>query len=87
MATYERIDYGSPDGAQFGGASTDLIAFHGATPTDQPAFQATISHTFIEGSVSASAFVGFSLGQMSNTITLLNRIQAILVEKGLMASS
>lgn len=32
MATYERVDYGSPDGAQFGGASTDLIGFYGATP-------------------------------------------------------
>ena len=32
MATYERVGYGSPDGSQFGGASTDLIAFYGATP-------------------------------------------------------
>jgi hypothetical protein len=31
MATYERIDYGSPDGSQFGGTS-DLIGFYGATP-------------------------------------------------------
>lgn len=32
MATYERVDYGSADGAQFGGAATDLIGFYGATP-------------------------------------------------------
>jgi hypothetical protein len=32
MATYERVDYGSPDGAHFGGAATDLIGFYGATP-------------------------------------------------------
>ncbi len=36
MATYERIDYGSPDGAQFGGAATDKIGFFGATPVVKP---------------------------------------------------
>lgn len=32
MATYERIDYGSDDGCQIGGAATDKIGFYGATP-------------------------------------------------------
>lgn len=32
MATYERLDYGSADGCQIGGASTDKIGFYGATP-------------------------------------------------------
>ena len=36
MPTYERVDYGSPDGAQFGGAATDKIAFYGATPVVKP---------------------------------------------------
>lgn len=36
MATYERVDYGSPDGAQFGGAATDKIGFFGATPVAKP---------------------------------------------------
>lgn len=31
--TYERLDYGSPDGSQWGGTSTDRIGFHGATPS------------------------------------------------------
>ena len=35
MATYERLDYGSPDGSQWGGASTDKVAFYGSTPTAQ----------------------------------------------------
>ena len=74
-------------GMCLGLSSSELVAFHGATPTDQPAFVATISFTFIEGSVSASALVGFSRGQVSNMVTLLNAIQALLVEKGLMASS
>ena len=32
MATYERIDYGSDDGSQLGGAATDKLGFFGATP-------------------------------------------------------
>lgn len=36
MATYERVDYGSPDGALFGGAATDKIGFYGATPVVKP---------------------------------------------------
>ncbi len=31
MATYERLDYGSPDGSQWG-TSTDAIGFYGKTP-------------------------------------------------------
>lgn len=37
MATYERLDYGSPDGCLIGGATTDKIGFYGVTPVDQPA--------------------------------------------------
>lgn len=32
MATYERLDYGSPDGSQWGGTSTDALGVYGATP-------------------------------------------------------
>lgn len=32
MATYERLDYGSPDGSQWGTVSTDALGFYGATP-------------------------------------------------------
>jgi hypothetical protein len=71
-----------------GNAAADLVAFHGATATDQFAFTPTISHSsLLEGSVSASAIVGFSRGQFSNFITLANQMQKLLVEKGLMASS
>lgn len=37
MATYERLDYGSSDGCQIGGASTDKVAFYGITPATQRA--------------------------------------------------
>ena len=35
MPTYERLDYGSSDGSQWGGVSTDRIGFFGATPIVQ----------------------------------------------------
>ena len=38
MASYERLDYGSPDGSQWGTAVTDKLAFYGATPIVQTTF-------------------------------------------------
>lgn len=40
MATYERLDYGSSDGCQIGGAATDKVGFFGAVPVVQ---QATVA--------------------------------------------
>jgi hypothetical protein len=40
MASYERLDYGSPDGCQVGGAATDKVGFYGAVPVVQ---QATVA--------------------------------------------
>lgn len=37
MATYERLDYGSSDGCQIAGASTDKVGFYGTTPATQRA--------------------------------------------------
>ncbi len=35
MPTYERLDYGSADGSQWGGTSSDPIAFYGFVPVAQ----------------------------------------------------
>ena len=37
MPTYERLDYGSPDGSQWGGATSDKVALYGTTPVTQRA--------------------------------------------------
>jgi hypothetical protein len=58
MATYERIDYGSDDGAQLGGAATDKIGFYGATPIAQRA-AATQANSLV--SVSSNITVAASL--------------------------
>jgi hypothetical protein len=34
---YEQVTYNGPNGAQVGASASEKIAFHGATPTDQPA--------------------------------------------------
>lgn len=84
MATYQYVNDGRPDGAIFGHSASDLIAFHGATPTDQPAF---ISDQNI-AALSVSGVVGFtSSTSLSSLVGKVNSILAILAEKGLMASS
>jgi hypothetical protein len=40
MSTYERLDYGSPDGCQIGAAATDKIGLYGNTPIVQPSVTA-----------------------------------------------
>jgi hypothetical protein len=64
MATYERLDYGSSDGAQMGGAATDKIGFYGATPIAQR----------------ASAFQANSVVSVSSNITVAASLTAWIVE-------
>jgi len=45
MATYERLDYGSADGCQIGGAAADLIGFYGKVPVVQRTFVASLHNT------------------------------------------
>jgi hypothetical protein len=64
MATYERLDYGSSDGSQMGGAATDKIGFYGATPIAQR----------------ASAFQANSVVSVSSNITVAASLTAWIVE-------
>ena len=84
------VAYSDPQlttGTVVGESASDLISFHGAAGVDQAAFIATIATTALEGSVSASAIVGFSSGKFSLLVGLVNGMQAALIEKGLMAAS
>ena len=45
MPTYERLDYGSDDGSQWGTASTDKLGFYGATPVVRRTFVASLHNT------------------------------------------
>lgn len=71
MPTYERLDYGSDDGCQIGGAATDKVGFFGATPVVKPSVTwpntATATTTLNE--------------------TKVNRIMAALVSLGLIVTT
>jgi hypothetical protein len=64
MATYERLDYGSSDGCQVGGAATDKIGFYGATPVAQR----------------AAAIQANSVVSVSSNITIAASLTAWIVE-------
>lgn len=86
MATYEQVTYNSPDGALIGNSATELIGFHGATPVDQAAYVAQLTVAYLANAGTAGA-VFSTTAQMSLFLTLINALEAALVEKGLMAAS
>lgn len=45
MATYERIDYGSADGSQWGGSASDKLGFYGKVPVVRRTFVASLHNT------------------------------------------
>jgi len=78
MPSYERLDYGSSDGSQWGGASTDLIGFYGKVPVVQRAFSSAVH-------VSSNVAVSSSFG--ATQLAVLNEIQNTLVGLGIWASA
>lgn len=85
MASYERLDYGSSDGCQVGGAATDKVAFYGITPTTQPTNSAQAALTL---TTATSGGFGFSTSAAFNAFTAqLENIRASLVLLGLIKGS
>lgn len=85
MATYERLDYGSDDGCQIGGAATDLIGFYGVTPVVQPSGSAQAALTL---TTALSSGYGFTTATAFNAFTAqLEEIRASLVDLGLLKGS
>lgn len=68
--------------ARLGDAATDLVSFHGATPTDQYAAITTVGTSI---PVAACATFGLTSTQLSAIVTGLNSVIAVLQEKGLTA--
>lgn len=82
MSTVTQLHDGNPDGVQIGAAS-DLLAFHGSTPTDQYAAIADLSIN----ALSVSGVIGFtSSASFSTAILAINSCIAVLREKGLIAT-
>lgn len=45
MATYERLDYGSADGSQWGGSASDKISVYGKVPVVQRPYSSAVHAT------------------------------------------
>ena len=45
MATYERLDYGSPDGSQWGGSASDKLGVYGKVPVVQRPYSSAVHAT------------------------------------------
>ena len=61
MATYERLDYGSPDGSRWGGASSDALGLYGVTPVTQYTAVGAAS-TYVTSWASTGAATGSTFG-------------------------
>lgn len=77
MATYERLDYGSADGSQWGGSASDLLGAYGATPVSRRA--AAAQATSLVGTAS-SADVTTDL--KAAVIEIMNTLAAVGLWKG-----
>lgn len=77
MATYERLDYGSADGSQWGGSASDLLGCYGATPVSRRA-----------GAAQATSLVGTASSADVTTdlkaavIEIMNTLTAVGIWKG-----
>jgi len=83
---YEQITYNSPDGAQMGKTSTDLISFYGAAPVTRPWTAATLNVSTSTVTTSTTV-VGFtSLAEAQNLIAAVSTMQYTMKQLGLIAS-
>jgi hypothetical protein len=71
MATYERLDYGSADGCQVGGAAADKVGFYGATPVVQRATATTHTTTNVVTSASFGTLQVAQIQEIQNTLIAL----------------
>jgi len=71
MASYEQVDYGSPDGALIGKTSTSKIGFYGATPVVQRATGTTHTTTNVVTSASFGTLQVAQIQEIQNTLIAL----------------
>ena len=75
MPTYERLDYGSPDGSHWGGASTDSLGMYGVTPVIQyTAVGAASTYSVASTSNAAQTTFGFTSSGITSMILQVSTI-------------
>lgn len=78
--SYERLDVGSPDGSQWGGAATDKLGFYGATPVVRATATALTAIATTVLSTAATGVWGF--GSSTVAQTWRTRINQLVVDIG-----
>jgi hypothetical protein len=71
MATYERLDYGSTDGSQWGGAATDKIGVYGKVPVVQRTFVSSLHNTSAMVTSAGSLFQATHVAQIQEIMNTL----------------
>ena len=78
MATYERLDYGSPDGSRWGSSASDKIGFYGKVPIIQRAYSSAVH---LSTAIASSADFG------ATQLAAVNEIQKTFVALGIWATA
>jgi hypothetical protein len=78
MATYENIDYGSPDGSIWGLTAADKLGLYGKVPVIQRAYSSAVH---LSSNLASSASFG------ATQLAVVNEIQATLVGLGVWATA
>ncbi len=78
MATYERLDNGSPDGSRWGKSASEKIGFYGIVPIVQRSYSSAVHAT---AGVTTSADFG------ATQLAALNEAQKTLVALGIWATA
>ena len=82
---YEQLSYNSPDGSQWGKASTESIAFFGGTPSSQSATSTGVHVTTFGAALGTQTASGGGFGAstaaiMTSTFTMVNALAVDMAE-------
>jgi len=80
MATYERIDYGSDDGSQWGGAASDKLGMYGKVPVVRRPYSSAVHATSALVTSAGSLFV-------ASHLAAIQEIQNTLIGLGIYATA
>ena len=77
MASYEQLDYGSPDGSRWGSAATDKLGMYGATPVVQGSAGAASTYV-VHGQTTGSATT-YGLNSAAAVTSLVAQVSQLTV--------
>lgn len=83
MASYERIDYGSPDGSNWGGSASDKIALYGEVPVVQASAITAVSTTAATSTTNAYGYT--TAAQADAIVTAVNSLITAVKNFGITA--